>query len=540
MNKIGLFTIMLAAAISCAQEPAGAQGATQPTTPSTAAQQPAAPPVAATNKKDVSNSPTTSDMYCSGFILKEGLQRAGRVVAGWDSPFETHYSDRANQNIIYLDRGSFSKDQEFMVVRPQKDINSYEITPGEHKLLRQAGTFYLELGRVKVTDVQEGVGIASIEFSCDAMVPGDILVPWAERPVPEYRKRNAAWDFNSPANGKTSGTLIMGREFDGLAAQRGKAYINIGANQGLKPGDYLRVSRTYEQMAKDPADNQAIKARPIEYNNMESVKDRDLLGGALRFKKLPRRNIGEMMVLYTTPTTATVTVTRTWEHLQSGDRVEVMEDLPAEPETPVAAAMHPPTISCTASPASVHVGDTSTIRCTGASPDERELSYEFASDSGSLAPHNETAVLNTANAQPGTVTVTTTVSDDQGQKATATTQVNVEAAAAPEASSAGSFAFKPSSAYVNNQAKAMLDQIALRLQREAGSSVVVAGHVADKEAARLAIARATNAKNYLVKEKGIDASRVQVADGGPGEASVDVWFVPVGASLPQLNPQPNQ
>jgi hypothetical protein len=78
------------------------------------------------------------------------------------------------------------------------------------------------------------------------------------------------------------------------------------------------------------------------------------------------------------------------------------------------------------------------------------------------------------------------------------------------------------------------------MQRESGSSVMLAGHVADKEAARLAIARATNAKNYLVKEKGIDSSRVQVADAGPGDATVEIWFVPAGATMPTLTPQPNQ
>jgi outer membrane protein OmpA-like peptidoglycan-associated protein len=152
----------------------------------------------------------------------------------------------------------------------------------------------------------------------------------------------------------------------------------------------------------------------------------------------------------------------------------------------------------------------------------------------------ETAVLNTANAQPGIATVTTTVSDDRGQTGTTTTRVNIEQAQAPAASDAGALTFKPNNAYVNNQSKAILDQVALRLQREAGSTAMLVGNIEGKEASRLAIARATNAKNYLVKEKGIDTSRVQVADGGPGGEKVQVWFVPAGATMPQITPQQPQ
>ena len=57
------------------------------------------------------------------------------------------------------------------------------------------------------------------------------------------------------------------------------------------------------------------------------------------------------------------------------------------------------------------------------------------------------------------------------------------------------------------------------------------------EAARLGISRASNAKTYLTKEKGIDAGRIQVKDGGRGGRKVDVWFIPAGAALPNI-PEP--
>jgi hypothetical protein len=52
----------------------------------------------------------------------------------------------------------------------------------------------------------------------------------------------------------------------------------------------------------------------------------------------------------------------------------------------------------------------------------------------------------------------------------------------------------------------------------------------------LGIARATNAKTYLTKDKGIDASRIEVRDGGKGGRRVEMWFVPAGAAMPDVKP----
>lgn len=536
MNKIGLLTIVLAAASACAQDTNPPQSV--PTPPQTSAAKPAQPQVVVQNNSvNVSMSPTANDMYCSGLVLKDAPARQGRVVGGWDSPFQTRWTSDAMLNgVVYLDNGSFAKDQQFAIVRPMKDLNTYDMTPGQTRNLKAAGQYYMEVGRIRVFDVQNGIGMAHAEFSCDAIIPGDIATPWGDRPVPQYRA-DTPFDFFAKPNGKTTGIVLMGREYDGYASQRGKVYINVGTNQGVKAGDYFRVTRTYKRLAKDPSDRQSIQASTQEYGSMSKLPDPISIDKSKRYDLYPRKSIGELMVLYATPTTATATVTRSWEQLQPGDGIEMMEEPPPPPPPAPAAAMNPPTVQCTATPASVHVGETATIRCAGTSPDNRELTYNFASDQGAVTGRGETAVLNTANAQPGMATITTTVSDDRGQTGTTATQVNIQAAAAPEATNAGSLAFKPSSAYVNNQAKAVLDQVALRLQREAGSQAMLAGHVAEKESPRLAIARATNAKNYLVKDKGIDPSRIQVGDGGAGAGTVEVWFVPAGAPMPSVTPQ---
>ncbi len=84
---------------------------------------------------------------------------------------------------------------------------------------------------------------------------------------------------------------------------------------------------------------------------------------------------------------------------------------------------------------------------------------------------------------------------------------------------------------VDNEAKACLDQVALDLKQQADAKAVIVGEQTTAEAAKtakeqkralhnkhakvdqFAAQRAVNAKDYLVTEQGIDASRISVATG---------------------------
>jgi outer membrane protein OmpA-like peptidoglycan-associated protein len=93
--------------------------------------------------------------------------------------------------------------------------------------------------------------------------------------------------------------------------------------------------------------------------------------------------------------------------------------------------------------------------------------------------------------------------------------------------------FAPNSAYVNNRAKAVLDDVALKLQQDPQSTALLSGSTVGKEPQTLALRRAENAKTYLTKSKGIDGKRLQTRAGAkPGDA-VEVWTLPPGASTPQ-------
>jgi outer membrane protein OmpA-like peptidoglycan-associated protein len=199
----------------------------------------------------------------------------------------------------------------------------------------------------------------------------------------------------------------------------------------------------------------------------------------------------------------------------------------------------PPTISCSANPTTVKPGDSVTITAQGVSPQNRPLTYTYSASAGQINGTNNSATLTTSGAPAGPITVTCNVADDKGQTASTTTTVNVEAPPPPpqpKTQTLCSINFdrdKKRPARVDNEAKACLDDVALNLQRQSDATVIVVGDSAsdEKMGPKLAAQRAVNTKDYLVKEKGIDASRVQVRTGTEAGKQAQNYLVPAGANF---------
>ncbi|MEO5935710.1 MAG: OmpA family protein [Terriglobales bacterium] len=205
-----------------------------------------------------------------------------------------------------------------------------------------------------------------------------------------------------------------------------------------------------------------------------------------------------------------------------------------------------PSITCSANPSTVRPGDSSTITSQGNSPDGRNLTYSYTATGGTISGTGTSATLSTAGAEPGSITVNCNVQDDRNMSAASSTMVNVEAPpppppppAAPEASRLNQINFARNSARVDNAAKAILDDVALRMQRDADAKIVIVGsNDADERARTLPGQRALNAKAYLVKEKGIDPSRIAVRQGAQEGMTAIIWIVPAGATASEEGTTP--
>lgn len=534
MKRTGLALVLALVGVSWGQSASRAQ--TQPSQPSVKGQR---------ENLNIGSAPTMTDMYCSGFITTEKVSEARYVAAGWNSPDQTRYAGFADT--IYIHGRDMKEGERYLIVRHVKDPNTYESYAGQNGLIRDAGEPYFEMGLVKVIDVQKNTAVAVPELNCGEFVPGDLAIPFVDRPAPPFRV--VTMDRFAPPNGKTVGRIIMAKDFDSIVGSKYAVYLNLGADKGVKVGDYFRATRTYSYSYHD---RDGGLSRMASYTEDTQKNPPSLPLGDV--SSLPRRTLGDLIVLQVHKKSSTAMILTAYEDIHVGDGVELM-DVSSAPEVEavkptgsIAPGTTPdltmtndvtlanaPKISCAASPSTVRVGESSTITCDASSPDNRPLNLTFVTNGGRLSTNRNQATLDTTDAGAGPIAVRATAFDDRQLSATAVTTVNVEAPtpSVPTAQKLTDLDFKPNSAYVDNRSKAVLDDVALKLQQDPTSTAVLAGAADDKEPARLATQRADNAKTYLTKSKGIDPQRIKTSSSSLHDRKVEIWTVPAGAAPPQ-------
>jgi len=315
MKKTGFLVLLLAAA-------AVAQSTIAASTPDASGIVPTAANVPVVRF----STPTAADLYCGGFVSKQRLPNANYVNGGLETPSTTKFT---NGEIVYLVGKSYEVGQLYSIVREMRDVNEYELYSGQRKTVAAAGTIYGEIGRVRVLDTRNHSAVAQIEYSCDPINPGDIAVPFAEKQPIAYHAP-IHFDRFAPPSSKVSGRILMGKDFDSVLGTGSKLYINVGSNQGVKPGDYFRAVRAYTSDLKDPVDSLSFKASTAEDTQkrpptFEARMFTGTNGPNIHVADLPRRAVGEVVVLSVTPTTATGMIVFALEDVHAGDTVELDE-----------------------------------------------------------------------------------------------------------------------------------------------------------------------------------------------------------------------
>jgi len=270
--------------------------------------------------------PTAADLYCAGFISKDRVANANFVDGGLQTPSTTKFT---NGEIVYLSGTGYQPGQLYTILRELQDANEYELFPGQARLLKSTGHPYAEIGRVRVLDTRSHSAVAQVEFSCDPVNPGDIAVPFVEKqPIAFHAPSH--FDRFLPNTNKTSGRIVLGKDFDGTLGTGTKVYMNVGSNQGVKIGDYFRAVRYYRADLRDPVDSLSFKAstsedtqkRPPSFEGNFLTRTN---GPNIHMGDLPRRAVGEVVVLSVTPTTSTGMIVFALEDVHAGDMVELDE-----------------------------------------------------------------------------------------------------------------------------------------------------------------------------------------------------------------------
>ena len=263
--------------------------------------------------------PIANDLYCSGVVSSEAIPHDTFVTTGEGSSYKITFQQG---EYVYLNKGAsqgVKVGDEFSAVRKTQDAISVEWSKWEFVILRKMGTMWEDEGRVRVVVVHPDNAIGQVEHACNYLQRGDILLPFVERPAPPLKSEDK-FDRFAPTSGKATAMIVVGKSYISELGTNDIFYVNLGAGQGVKVGDYFRIFR-YAGTEHETA-----------YQTGRFAFDADSWAGTFGFGSVPARYkwdntprevVGEGIVVRTGPNSSTVLLTFGLREAFVGDYVEL-------------------------------------------------------------------------------------------------------------------------------------------------------------------------------------------------------------------------
>jgi hypothetical protein len=249
-------------------------------------------------------------------VSRHTLPHTNYVLGSKESPNESQYFAHSQ---LFLGGPLLVPGQRYSLLRQVEDPNREDSAIEQHKKLKHLGVLYQDIGWITVTSVEKSVSIATFEFACNTAIPGDLVVPYEERPTVAFRKMDgpvAPFVANRDA---VKGSIIAAKDFDGLLGTGQTVYTDYGSTQGAKPGDYLFVVRGYTPGDLNRMDRVALRLPkgddPSAVNEAKIAPDAD--------RRVPDRVVGEVLVLTAGPDSSTALITRSLAEMELGDILQV-------------------------------------------------------------------------------------------------------------------------------------------------------------------------------------------------------------------------
>ena len=270
-------------------------------------------PVSSTQRAAEATSPDFSAVYCSNVVTNEHVQDDIRLISGEASNVKIVFS---RGDFVYLNRGAnqgVKVGDRFYLARPDKDEVKVQWFKWQDRLMRAMGTIYKDTGQVQVTTVHPNVSIAKVTFTCDYLQRGDIARPLEERPSPAY-KPIAPFEQFAPVSGKSVGMLVLGQQFTQLYGKNSVVYVNLGTEQGVKVGDYLRVFCYQGSTAENLPNEDGLQYKVFGFGGTPQRYE---------WNDVPREVLGEGIVINVTKDACTIFITYSRIEMYAGDYVEI-------------------------------------------------------------------------------------------------------------------------------------------------------------------------------------------------------------------------
>jgi hypothetical protein len=264
------------------------------------------------------------DVYCMGFISEAAPRSNLRVVGAEKENLKDLFTQG---DIIFLNKGRDSgvaPGAIYIILRPLGSLKH----PFNQKKL---GYHVRELGLARILDVQKKTATAEITHSCDAITYGDLLKPYEAYVAPEMRDGHPL-PRHREGMSKVKGQIIMAQGFHEYLSTNQIVYIDLGSRQGVSRGASFII---YREIGRQEG---LVKVRDDKV-----TQDRSSGFGSERFRggdfsidsspisiehvlrtrpPLPRKVLGELVVLKVEKNTSVALITRTNAEVNIGDFIE--------------------------------------------------------------------------------------------------------------------------------------------------------------------------------------------------------------------------
>jgi len=283
-----------------------------------------------------------TDLYCAGFIQYAPAPINPEIVGGEQEQEKRSY---AQGDYVFINAGSqqgIKAGQDFAIVRPRGQLTSkFSVKKG------WLGVYMQELGNLRVVDVKDRSSVAVITNSCEAILLGDLLRQVSSRVSPPQREEVTLDRFADPT-GKQKGRIVFARDGREMVSRNQIVYIDLGAEDNIKAGDYFTIYRpagtgnldgvVNEEIAHSQMDGfesdryrggkfSSQSQRTKDYTNTPGLffKNEPVTTHEVKRHRppVPRKIVGELVILNVQTRTATAIITRVAQEVHTGDFVEM-------------------------------------------------------------------------------------------------------------------------------------------------------------------------------------------------------------------------
>jgi hypothetical protein len=240
---------------------------------------------------------TRSQADCTGFIAETEIPRDLFVLGGGDDDFHSVSRQFVKDESIYISKhkeGDIAVGTEYSVVRTAHELFRTMRYQGERGELGKLGIPYEDVARVRVTHVNPDGVVALVTFSCGAIMPGDTLVPFQPRAIPQYTVSQPLDPFLPPDSSKPHGRIAASRNNLGSVGDQMVVYLDLGEKDGAKPGARYRI----------------YKILPPHST------------GFLTQEKTPSETVGEAVILSVQGKSSVAMIVASYREISAGDYVE--------------------------------------------------------------------------------------------------------------------------------------------------------------------------------------------------------------------------